>query len=273
VGKARRSSAGRNSADGDVCARHRSHIRVIRETIRRESEGHYQPTEAQIFHKIWPTASKPALVSAADGRKYVVKGSQNTRMLFSEYVCARLGHLINAPTVELAFVDVAALRQSEPQMAHFGAGLALGSIFVSDASDRIDGIQHVGDAGNKSRFAGLALLYAWARGSDCQFIYKVSEPRLVYSNDHGHFFPGANGWSIASLAADNDVTPHGHFAACGFVAADFAAYRPLVAAVAEEDIRMIVSAPPAEWSVPAPDRDAMAQYLLRRRARVETLYA
>jgi hypothetical protein len=103
-------------ADGDCRKRSCIFVRVIRETIRRESGRRYQPTEAQIFHRIWPIASRPALVSAADGGKYVVKGSQNARMLFSECVCGRLGHLIGAPTVELTFVDVAALRQSEPQI-------------------------------------------------------------------------------------------------------------------------------------------------------------
>jgi hypothetical protein len=247
-------------------------INAVRALIVREAEGNYDPLEAQIFRRVWQTASKPALVDASDGLQYVAKGSQNARMLFSEYVCGRLGHLISAPTVKLRFLAVTALRQREPQMAHFGTGLALGSDFVVDASDRIDGIQHFDQGDNRRRFAGLALLYAWARGGDCQFIYQKTPPQLVHSNDHGHFFPGQAGWTKAQLDADNDVSAHAHFASCAFDVAELNTFRAAILQVTDEDIRNIVKAPPQEWNVTREERDAMAAYLIRRRELVAALY-
>jgi hypothetical protein len=273
--RASRGAAGHGEVSdvGDGREYRRACERVIRDILGRESAGRYDATEAQTFHKVWPSASRPALVTATDGQKYVVKGSQNARTLFTEYVCGRLGQLIGAPTIALTFVDVAALKRLEPQMSHFGDGLALGGAYVQDASDRTDGIQHLDDTGNKERFAGLALLYAWARGNDCQFIYSSVEPRLVFSNDHGHFFPGQTGWTAATLAADDDVAPVPSFGPCGFVPADFATYRPRVTAVTGAEIRMLVGAPPINWNVSRPDRDAVAEFLIRRQARVAALYS
>jgi hypothetical protein len=180
--------------------------------------------------------------------------------------------MLGAPTVQLKFVNVDSLKAIEPQMAHFGPGLALGSRFIDGSSDRIDGIQYLDHGDNRDRFARLALLYSWAKGGDCQFIYQDAPPCLVYSNDHGHFFPGQNGWTVDLLNADIDVVPHAHFASCNFVAKDVAACKALLGDITYEDIGMIVKAPPQEWNVAHEDRAAILEYLVRRRDLVLALY-
>lgn len=245
---------------------------VLRDIISREALGQYDPIQAVTYHSRWHTASQPALITASDSVKYVVKGSQNARSLFSEYVCCRLGHLLGAPTVHLRFVDVQNLRSIEPQMAHFGTALALGSKYLDGNSNRIDAVQHIDHGDNRGRFARLALLYAWAKGGDCQFLYDSVPPCLVYSNDHGHFFPGSTAWTAATLQADGDVAKFGQFDICNFTVSDFAAPKMALATITDDDVRKLVAAPPNDWGVPADDRTAMANYLICRRAAVLALY-
>jgi hypothetical protein len=56
----------------------------------------------------------------------------------------------------------------------------------------------------KFRFALLAILYGWLQAQNRQFLYEKPS-KLVYSHDHGHFFPNGPNWKRSDL--ENPPTP------------------------------------------------------------------
>jgi hypothetical protein len=211
---------------------------------------------ANTFRKAWGSSSRPVLLLCDDTKEYVVKGSQAGRVIFNDHVVAWLGSVLGAPTGVPRVVDVpAALIALEPQMQHVAAGLAHATLWEPDCTDA-QPLQHTAVPENRSRFAALALLYGWALAGDNQFIYKTTAPNLVISVDHGHFFPGGPGWTVASLigapAPQLDPT----------IAAPI---RERLRNISEAHIAAIVGRPPAAWNVSRDERIALADYLVTRR--------
>jgi hypothetical protein len=60
---------------------------------------------------------------------------------------------------------------------------------------------------NRPRFAALAVLYGWIPAGDAQLIYRQTVSHLVYSVDHGHFFPGGPNWTLAGLSGFVPLSP------------------------------------------------------------------
>lgn len=81
-------------------------IEEIRTAISDAAAGQRTVIVAQTYLQRWPSASQPVLVSGDDGRTYVVKGSQNKRMIVAEHVVGRLGQLLGAPVGEVAFANI-----------------------------------------------------------------------------------------------------------------------------------------------------------------------
>lgn len=244
---------------------------TIRQKIEREAQGQFDPVQVRTVIKRWSTASQPVCVICDDNQQYVIKGSQNGKALYNEYVCGRLGNLFNAAVAWVRFVQIPDVLRDDPDLQHFGAGLALGSLVMPEASERC-AIANVDVPSNRSRFASLAILYSWCRANDHQLLYEQIPPFTVLSNDHGHFFNGGPQWSSASLTAAGPVVRDSWFDACALTAVDFAPYWPLITAVSSEDIRRVTSAPPAEWGVNRLDRDALANYLELRKNQLQTVF-
>jgi hypothetical protein len=154
------------------------------------------PIKATTYLQKWPSHSQPVALMCEGGSKYVVKALQANRVaemgrvLVNDHVTARLGTLVRAPVPQCALIDVPAeLIANQPEMSHLMAGIAHGSQFVENVTERA-GFEHANVLENRPRFALLAVLFGWIGAQDHQFVYSKTAPQLVYSVDHGHFFPG-----------------------------------------------------------------------------------
>lgn len=174
-------------------------IEQVREEIRAAARGDRRPGVAETFLQKWGSASRPVLCSCSDNTKRVIKGVHNGRQLVPDHVVGRLGQLLGAPVGDVGFAIIPdELKRMEPQLHDVGAGLGHSTIWVPNCSDK-QKIGHMNVSENRERFARLLVLYSWVRSDDSQCIYAESEPRLVYSVDHGHFFLGSTNWSLATL--------------------------------------------------------------------------
>lgn len=244
---------------------------TVRQRIEREAQGQFEPVLVRTVVKRWHTASQPVRVTCDDNQQYVIKGSQNGKALYNEYVCGRLGNLMNAAVAWVRFVEIPAALRVDPDLQHFGPGLALGSLVMPEASER-GVIAHVDVPSNRSRFASLALLYSWCKANDHQLLYEVIPPFSVLSNDHGYFFAGGPQWNSGSLAAAGPVTRDTWFDPCGLGPGDFAPYWPSVDAITGEELRRITTAAPVGWGVDAAERNALADYLELRKAQLRAAF-
>ena len=159
------------------------------------------PVEARTYRLSFPTLSKPVLLKCEDGLEYVVKGSQLGRSVFNEQVIGRLGTALGVPVCEVMLVDVPPelIERNKPAMDHIAPGLAHGCRFIPDCVGAMQ-ITHINEPANRERYARLALFYGWIVAKYHQFIYKAKAPHVVYSCDHGEFFPRGPEWTEESLA-------------------------------------------------------------------------
>jgi len=229
------------------------------------------PVVAETFIRKWQTASQPVRLRCNDGNNYVVKGRQMGRMAFTDHAAARLGRTINAPVPDaVALVDVPQelIAANPVEMAHMQSGVGHGTKMIEDTGDRL-AIQRNNEPYNKPRFALLSVFFGWLGGSDTQYIYKTTDPYLVYSVDHGHFFPNGPNWTVASLAtapaavAQSDIVQQ-----CRLTAAELATACAGLRALQPEQIAGAIGICPDEWGVGEVDRIALAEYLHRRRAEI-----
>jgi len=92
---------------------------------------------------------------------------------------------------------------------------------------------------------------------------------LVFSVDHGHFFPGDPPpfWSAADLDTAATAVPDPTImAGCGLSRDDLQATGERLAATATDDaLAAIVAGIPDGWDFPREERIAMVRFLTRRR--------
>ncbi len=211
------------------------------------------------------TDAQPVKVIASDGAVYLVKGRQKGRVLVNEQIVGALGVALGAPVASVALIDVPGpLIAAEPGMAHLELGVSHASRWINDCTDR-EGLRYVDIAENRERFSALAALYSWVQASDHQWIYAKSYPNLVYSVDHGHFFPGGPNWTTQTLQASGNPLLDPQFQPCGLSAADFS---PVVITLRSMDASVIAKAvarPWHDWAISLEERVEMATYLDRRR--------
>jgi len=221
---------------------------------------------AHTFRRAWGTASQPVLLACDDGREYVTKGSQVGRMVVNEHVVCRLGQCIEAPTPNVVIVDIPGpLIAAEPQMRHLNPGEAHGAEWIANCTER-ETLLHSTVAENRSRFALLALLYGWVVAADHQFIYGNDVPHLVFSVDHGHFFPGGPNWSEETLrSASSPRLDPVIAAACGFSKPELQIAAKELRAVVNDWIARIVEGPPEAWGLTPAERQTLREYLEGRR--------
>lgn len=233
---------------------------------------------AEAFLRSRPSASRPIDLRCSDGHVYVVKpqivgDAQRTRALVPELVVTRLGLLIAAPVPASTTVDIpAALIDRHPaDMAHVRPGIGHGSRFVPRLGERCEDVLHVEH--NRSRFARIAILHAWAHTNDYHFLYETEAPFRVYSVDHSGFFVDGMEWSAERLseaalvrAADHIVDP------CGLTHAELVAAAAPLRQVTPQQIAAAVAAPPAEWGISMDDRIAICRYLRIRQLQLLAVY-
>jgi hypothetical protein len=189
------------------------------------------------------------------------------RVLVNDQIVARLGELIHASVPRAALIDVPAeLIANQSEMSHMMAGIAHGSQFVENVTERM-GFEHAAITENRPRFALLAVLFGWTGAQDHQFVYAKTAPQLVYSVDHGHFFPGGPSWTEPSLRAapqsqlDTQITQ-----ACNATQAELHAAIRELSAIDDQALTSVVALPPDEWGMTMEDRIVLVEFLIRRRA-------
>jgi hypothetical protein len=113
---------------------------------------------------------------------------------------------------------------------------------------------------NRSRFARLAILYGWLQAKDRQFLYRKLNPKLVYSHDHGTFFPSDLENPPALFRIDSRIKKR-----CNLTPDEIGEVKAALGVVSDEVIASAVAAPPEQWNFSSEDRVAMAVYLARAR--------
>lgn len=244
----------------------------LRQMIADSAGDRPAPVNAHTYIRDWKTASKPVALKCDDGNVYVVKSRQPAnpmmhRAIANEQIVGRLGTLIDAPIPSIAQIEIPApLIANQPEMAHMTAGLAHGSLFSSDLTER-EAISHLDVPPNRARFARLAVLYGWVVAADHQFFYSKSDPHLVHSVDHAYFFPGQASWTVQSLAQapppqlDTTITQ-----ACNLTQPELHAAIRRLSEVDSREVGCSVALPPDDWGLTMDERVALLEFLLRRKA-------
>jgi len=220
--------------------------------------------------KKWDTYSKPVVLGCDDGSDYVVKGSQAGKAIVNEQVVGRLGHLIGAPIPAIKIVNVPAelIAGNSAEISHVRPGLAHGSALQNNCTDK-EGLGRTDVPENEKRFAALAVLYGWTHAGDRQLIYCLDKPQLVWSVDHGHFFPGGPNWSVPSLQGVGAASVFPELAAV-CEPESIEEVISVLSTVKLEDIAAAVAAPPDTWAVTIEERKELAILLENRRTNLLT---
>lgn len=222
---------------------------------------------AETFLKDWDdAASSPVLVECDDGNPYVIKCRTYTRGVIADQLIARLGRVVVAPVAVATLVEVPKeLVVNEPRMAHIRPGIAHGTLWIPDCSER-EGYLHTDVRENRERYARLAVLFGWTEADDRQFIFGNDPPHLVYSVDHHQFFPDGVNWTVASLDGagraefDSEVIVE-----CSLGTEELSSAAIPLGRATDDVVRESVAALPESWDLAAEEVEALMAFLVRRR--------
>jgi hypothetical protein len=231
-----------------------------------------QTVQALDFIEAKSTKAQPVILECNDGREYVVKGQNAGRQIVNEQIVARLGLLLGAPIPETKIVEIPdELIKLEKKLAHIHSGTAHGSLYLRDTYfDRC--LIATSEDVNRLRLASLAVLYGWAGANDQQYLFTNKPPRLIYSIDHGHFFPNSPNWTVNDLAtAQNAQLDPVLVSACNFTPLEIDQALEALVNINEGEIIDAVAYPPTEWGLTIDERTMMLQYLIKRQIQLSTL--
>jgi len=130
--------------------------------------------------------------------------------LSTEFVVARVGQLIGAPTCTSMVVEIT--RDLEHYEFRRGRRLREGfghATLAVDAAQEVRGeLRWRTEDDNKSRQVGIYALYDWCWGCDDQWLHCVTSDKEIYSHDHGCYLPpSGHKWDVPSLQKNVDI-PH-----------------------------------------------------------------
>ncbi len=220
------------------------------------------------FIRGWRTKAQPVLLQCEGGARYAVKGRHSGRQVINDQVVARLGCGLNAPVGIPQLVQISAeLIESSPGLAAFSPGLAHGTLWIPNCIDDYE-LLGSGEPENRSRYALLAILYAWVVDRDRQFLFNKQPPRLVHSVDHGHFFAGGPNWTITSLRENLEPQMATGFESCCFKPPDFQCMGSALEQINQDKVISVVGSVPESWGITMEERLALVEYLLVRQQRL-----
>jgi hypothetical protein len=225
--------------------------------------------EARTYLKAWRTKSNPVLLKCEDGKTYVVKGKQAGRQIINDQIVARLGLEINAPVGNPKIINISQeLIDIEPNLTGFGAGTAHGTEFIPNCIDQWILIA-TSEPENRIRLVTLALLFGWTHANDHQFIFHKIPPRLIYSVDHGHFFPNPPEWKTKDLEQDSPATLDSYFDHCNFTEDELKKVYNILKNITEQTIAQVVAFPREDWGITFKERLGMINYLTKRQRELQ----
>jgi hypothetical protein len=231
------------------------------------------PFRAHTFLRSLDGVSDPVAVACDDGREYAVKGRQCGRSIVNDHVVGMLGALLEAPVAEVRLVTIPPdLVQVESALRHIPPGVCHGSLWIPGCRELEVGTEsEIGVPENSLRFARLAVLFGWVGGKDRQFICHETPPPLVYSVDHGHFFPDGPNWTTEGLLGAPKALPDGTLRRRARLAmSEVTTACQALASVLPGQLAKVVAQPPDEWGISLGERVALASYLERRRSELLT---
>jgi hypothetical protein len=221
--------------------------------------------EALRHKKQWRTKSKPFLLRCQDGNDYVVKTiNLAARQIINDQLIARLGVLLKAPVGEPALVWISSdLIQADSHLGGVTEGFAHGTLWIPNCMDQYELIA-TSEPENRLRLVLLATLYGWAVASDHQFLFTHNPPRLIYSVDHGHFFPNPPDWQIKDLQNCSQADLDSFFKDCNFTPCELKQAYDHLKAISTDDIVKAVSIIPEEWGFTMEEQVAVVIFLNTR---------
>lgn len=231
------------------------------------------PTIIVTLRRSFKSAARPVFGRGIDKQEYVIKGQQAGRQIINDQIIARLGQAMGAPVAEPRIVEIDEELVDDPEFSYLTPGTAHGVIFIPDCSDDREPVQYIKQPENRSRFALLAVLYGWVKAHDQQFIYKTARPNLVFSVDHGHFFPSGPNWTIATLRDTLKQTPQPPAdellsSKCKFSNEEIVTALEHLQAITEQKIIQAVASPPKQWQITIEERVVLVEYLMTRQHRI-----
>ena len=89
---------------------------------------------------------------------------------------------------------------------------------------------------------------------------------LVYSVDHGHFFPKGPNWNVENLSEALPPEPYQEFITASTVTQEeLRDTKPALDAITNLDIASVVAMPHESWNFTMSERIAVAKYLSQRK--------
>jgi hypothetical protein len=236
-----------------------------------------RPVRAQRYDgAVGVGATQSQRILCEDG-EYIVKfkgNRQGSRVLATEQVVATLGHLIGAPIPHVSQVDVPESMASEISINDKPgqAGIQHGSLEEADCTGAMP-IAYADEKPNRARFGVLLVLYSWVVAGDYQWIYKKSEPHLVFSVDHAGFLPGATAWTAATLKGAPAVVVDPQLATLALEPEFTQPPVTRLRAVTTIDIAAALARIDDDWLVPPDDAAVLAEFLWSRVADTVQLFS
>jgi hypothetical protein len=208
------------------------------------------------------------LARASDGQRWWVKPENNfqsPKVVATEYLVGKLGHLIGAPTCEVRIAripDEIAGWEFRPG-ATLEAGFAHASRDVENAQ-LMRALEHRQRDDNRRRHAGVFAIYDWCWGSDDQWLYAQTDDLKLYSHDHGHYLPGGPNWSEFTLIGQVDEAHQPGHPADGLDRDAVEEFATRLEQLGRDDFIPIMRSVPSSWSVTDADLEAVGVFAERR---------
>lgn len=232
--------------------------------------------------------TSPRLFRASDGNVYVVKLQNNRlgqKVLVNEFLACQFAELM-----DLCFPDSGIIYLEEPFIEKNkrlkAARVQAGSHFASRYLNSVEYVdrRNLSRAVNKSQMAGIMLFdhmfhnvdRTWNRKN--LLLRRESNAYRLYAIDNSHLFRRGR-WTVESLAKlagrirVNKRRTFGWLLKHYLSRADFEFYIGRVKAITDHQFRLLVARIPQEWLPAQSEREALTDYLIRRRDMIEQIAA
>ena len=181
------------------------------------------------------------------------------------FIVGSLGNLLGAPVPEtkLIFLTHEFIAEN-PRCAELGAGYAHGSKHIPDVRDSARIVCDSDE--NRERFAMLSVLYGWMDAKDRQYLYGEEFPNLVWSHNHGWFFPGGASWNVLTLFEAAPAEPdHNIRMQVELTPQEIDVALGKLGDISDQAIVDVVCTVPEQWNILDAERVGLVRFLTTRR--------
>ncbi len=232
--------------------------------------------------------TRPLLVLADDGNSYVVKLQSNPlgcKVLVNEFLAKELGQKLQLcfPPGDLIAFDPAIaaglsrqLRQPVALTEHFASQFLPKAYYVTARS--------ASGAVNRREMAGILFFdhlfhnFDRTRNRRNLLLCREKTGARIYAIDHSHLFYRGR-WQVESLLRQAEKIVLNSFGLYGFLLreilypADFLPYEERFCSLTDRDFCEMIQKIPAAWAISSLERQALALFLIKRRALAKDIVA